>query len=208
MLPGLGMHAAVSNAEPVPQKTKEEDGSITFSFPKDYLFQGGIEDAPPPADENQDSVKDLVSPLGLALLKQADYIPLPLLWAPAVLFWGGIEDAPPAADENQDSVKDLVSPLGLALLQQAAVRDWLCLAVLSSILSFCNGLRTSHHSMHAQTAGQKPKPASGCDILPCGLTADSSCGALLCPCCMACIQAAILHVLMCDGWLPTGLLPG
>ena len=40
------------------QKHKEEDGSITFTFPKGYRFKGGIEDAPP--ENDAEDTKNLV----------------------------------------------------------------------------------------------------------------------------------------------------
>ena len=41
------MQHAPDCAARIVQKQKEDDGSITFTFPKGYLFRGGIEDAPP-----------------------------------------------------------------------------------------------------------------------------------------------------------------
>ena len=45
------------------QKENEEDGSITFSFPKGYRFRGGIEDAPPADDGTTDSGETVVTTL-------------------------------------------------------------------------------------------------------------------------------------------------
>ena len=49
------------------QKENEEDGSITFSFPKGYRFRGGIEDAPPADDGTTDSGETVVSTLHASL---------------------------------------------------------------------------------------------------------------------------------------------
>ena len=43
------------------QKENEDDGSITFSFPKGYRFRGGIEDAPPAQDSTTDTGETMVS---------------------------------------------------------------------------------------------------------------------------------------------------
>ena len=43
------------------QKENEDDGSITFSFPKGYRFRGGIEDSPPAQDNETDSGETMVS---------------------------------------------------------------------------------------------------------------------------------------------------